>query len=492
TSYGIKIDDQATAGAFSIYTGTGLVQFGDDVTMTDDLHVESVITSNYQIDLNPVTKIATTGEVTVALAGVGAGNVDVGLHYYNVTYYTALGETEFHTKSSNSNATTTAGNGQVDITFPVSSDPRVIGRKIYRTAAGANYYTGNLLLATIADNTTTTYRDNIADSGRTGTTKYFHENTTHKAISYDGVTMMSATADNTVFGANNATTLFAETAETAKLTCFGQGNLGKLTTGTNPTALGYSCFANLTSGGDNIGIGNTVGNAITTGAYNVLIGRNVLNGQNAGSAIAIGYMVGGASTTGVASGNVFIGTTSAYLTNGATYCTFIGHRTGYNVTTSDYSIIIGAWCDLPSATANGQLNIGCVIFGTGMYDTNADSSAPHTVGKIGILNNAPLSTLDIGGSTGLLISNKTATFTADVAATVYICDATGGAIIANLPTVASAANRIYTFKRINAGANNITVTPNGAQTIDGAAALATVNQYDTIRIIAGATEWHVI
>jgi hypothetical protein len=52
-------------------------------------------------------------------------------------------------------------NGQVSLTAIPTGSSNVTSRKLYRTAAAGSAY---LLLATIANNTATTYTDNIADS----------------------------------------------------------------------------------------------------------------------------------------------------------------------------------------------------------------------------------------------------------------------------------------------------------------------------------------
>lgn len=96
---------------------------------------------------------------TVALAGLGAGNVDTGAHRYKVTFVTADGETEGGEASAA--VTTTAGNGQVSVSAIPIGGAAVTSRKLYRTTAGGSTYK---LLATIANNTATTYADNIADS----------------------------------------------------------------------------------------------------------------------------------------------------------------------------------------------------------------------------------------------------------------------------------------------------------------------------------------
>lgn len=101
------------------------------------------------------------GVLTCALAGVGAGNVDNGAHRYTVTFVTADGETQAGDISASVTVTDKTINGKMALSAIPLGGSLVTSRKIYRTAAAGTTY---LLLATIADNTTTTYTDNIADS----------------------------------------------------------------------------------------------------------------------------------------------------------------------------------------------------------------------------------------------------------------------------------------------------------------------------------------
>lgn len=101
------------------------------------------------------------GAPTVALAGGGAGNVDNGAHRYRVTFVTADGETDGGVVSSAVTVADKTANGKVAVSAIPTGGSVVTSRKLYRTQAGGSAY---LLLATIADNTTTTYTDNIADA----------------------------------------------------------------------------------------------------------------------------------------------------------------------------------------------------------------------------------------------------------------------------------------------------------------------------------------
>lgn len=99
---------------------------------------------------------------TVALVSPAApGNVDNGDHRYRVTFVTADGETDGGVISGIVTVADKAVNGKVLVSAIPLGGSAVTARKLYRTTAGGTAY---FLLATVADNTTTTYTDNIADA----------------------------------------------------------------------------------------------------------------------------------------------------------------------------------------------------------------------------------------------------------------------------------------------------------------------------------------
>lgn len=99
---------------------------------------------------------------TVALVSPAvAGNVDNGAHRYLVTFVTADGETQAGTPSAAVTVADKTVNGKVLVSAIPLGGAAVTARKLYRTLAGGSTY---LLLATIADNSTATYADNLADS----------------------------------------------------------------------------------------------------------------------------------------------------------------------------------------------------------------------------------------------------------------------------------------------------------------------------------------
>ncbi len=75
---------------------------------------------------------------------------------------------------------------------------------------------------------------------------------------------------------------------------------------------------------------------------------------------------------------------------------------------------------------------------------------------------------------------------------LIVADATGGAITMTLPPAAIVPGRIYTFKRINSGANAVVIDPSGAETIDGAATYTLSAQWNSVTIMNNGIAWFII
>lgn len=99
---------------------------------------------------------------TVALASpVAPGNVDNGAHRYRLTFVTSDGETNGGDVTAPITVVDKTINGHIVVSNIKPGGALVTARRIYRTKAGLDVF---YLVATIADNTTTTYNDNIADA----------------------------------------------------------------------------------------------------------------------------------------------------------------------------------------------------------------------------------------------------------------------------------------------------------------------------------------
>lgn len=206
--YGLFISSQTVGSAlnYAIYTNTGPLRFGDKIIHASGVKVTSetdstaglqwgnaaaatimrMDTTNGRLGLASIGTggagapaqllnltrghirfdvLSSPTAATAALAGLGAGNLSNGAYSYKVSLVAASGETTPGTVSNTVTVTDAATDGQISLTaIPTSTDTSVTSRKIYRTMAGGTLY---YLLATIADNTTTTYTDNIADASLT-------------------------------------------------------------------------------------------------------------------------------------------------------------------------------------------------------------------------------------------------------------------------------------------------------------------------------------
>jgi len=72
---------------------------------------------------------------------------------------------------------------------------------------------------------------------------------------------------------------------------------------------------------------------------------------------------------------------------------------------------------------------------------------------------------------------------------LIIADAAGGAITMTLPPAALVPGRIYAFKRINAGANQVIIDGYASETIDGATTHALTPQWNSLIIMTNGVAW---
>ncbi|HXH17853.1 MAG TPA: hypothetical protein VNJ07_02130 [Chitinophagales bacterium] len=75
---------------------------------------------------------------------------------------------------------------------------------------------------------------------------------------------------------------------------------------------------------------------------------------------------------------------------------------------------------------------------------------------------------------------------------IILVDAASGNVTVNLPAVASSNGRIYIIKRLDGSMNSVTIDPNGAEQVDGAATASLAAQYDFVKVFCDGTQWLVI
>ena len=180
---------------------------------------------------------------------------------------------------------------------------------------------------------------------------------------------------------------------------------------------GSFALGNNVDGYRTIAIGDLAGNSFNTGFSNVFIGNDAANNLSTTSgSVVIGDLAVGANYGGTSGGDmVVIGTRAGYRiesggNNGVLIGAFagenvttgggnilMGYRAGDNITDGYGNIVIGYEIDTPSASAFQTLNIGNLLFGTGIDGTGTTTSS----GNIGIGTSTPVSKLSVIGDVSI-------------------------------------------------------------------------------------------
>lgn len=90
------------------------------------------------------------------------------------------------------------------------------------------------------------------------------------------------------------------------------------------------------------------------------------------------------------------------------------------------------------------------------------------------------------------LSTKTAAYTLTSTDSVILADATSGAFANTLPTAVGISGRQYTIKRINGGANTVTVGTTSSQTIDGASTKTLGAQWSAVTVVSDGANWQIV
>ncbi len=145
--------------------------------------------------------------------------------------------------------------------------------------------------------------------------------------------------------------------------------------------MGYEALRFNTTGSSNVAVGQSALENNTTGSFNTALGSyNALYGNTTGSDnFAVGYYALGDNTTG-------------------SYNIGLGYQSAETLTTGSYNIALGSNVGFASTTGSQQLNVGDVLYGTGMYNGGSVSATPVSGAKIGIGTSSPNSILEVSAS----------------------------------------------------------------------------------------------
>lgn len=396
----------------SVGIGTTLPNSRLDVQGTTAAHG---VSTNIGYNVTTVTAPVLNQASVVVSAG---GNMTPGTHHFKVTYYNAFGGTE---GSNTITAVTDTINKTVTFDLPVSTNPTVIGRRIYKSIVPQNASYGTLI-ATVANNTATSFTyssiDPIPNPVNTNpvaaipnlTSNYFTKDGTrsfvisnslvsvgpfinsnlvagpnvalttgnafNSGISIANNVTIGSASPNLTTGAGNVVVGYDALAlgTTASYNiAIGQFALNKTQTSERHVAVGYSALNNVTSGQYNVGIGMLSGNNITTGSNNTFLGS-----------IAGSTFTGNSALTSV-SNSIFVGYNSAAFANSSSYETVIGVSIaglGNNTTR------IGSGSNTNQTHLDGRLTVGNTL-----YDANT------TARIVGLNNTASTYALVVTNST---------------------------------------------------------------------------------------------
>lgn len=199
----------------------------------------------------------------------------------------------------------------------------------------------------------------------------------NSAFGEDALQNATTTSDNTAagFGALNGNTNGNYTITGNDDAAVGEDALQNYITNNNSTAMGFKSINNASSSNDNTAFGyqamqgNTSGNLTISGNQNTVIGENSLQNYIAASSNStLGFDAGNNVSSG--SNNIIIGADPSKLNT---------------LSTGSNNIILGFGTSATTSSATNSLNIGNILYGTGL----TSGSAASTNAAIGIGTSTP-------------------------------------------------------------------------------------------------------
>jgi len=102
-----------------------------------------------------------------------------------------------------------------------------------------------------------------------------------------------------------------------------------------------------------------------------------------------------------------------------------------------------------------------------------------------------LNTLTTAGEKKAIVT-KNSNYAATATDQIILCDATAGAFTVTLPTAIGNNGQQYTFKKIDATTNGITINTSASQTIDGNASNVLSTQNASVTLSSDGANWKII
>ena len=342
------------------------------------------------------------GYVPAASGAVGAGGL---LAVNNLSDVVSAGAARTNL-GLRSLATLNAGSG-----LAASGTDLVVSLSLQNVVSALGYQpVSSSALALSVTDLTDAYTSNSSVFIGSGTVTSGSINTNNTALGVKAMASLTTGSENVAVGHESLFSIASGYANTA----VGWVALRSNTIGGNNTAIGNESLSNSVDGYSNTAVGTFSMIDNVSGSSNVAIGDSALSDNKSGNDnTGVGTVAGYSNRTG--SRNTFVGTGAAYGANGlsnVSNTTIIGYRAGYgirtgannnillgyqagdNITTGAKNIVIGYNIDTTTPTISDTLNIGNLIFGTGLDGQGTTISS----GNIGIGTPTPYSTLHVEGA----------------------------------------------------------------------------------------------
>lgn len=254
------------------------------------------------------------------VSAAGDPGVLSGTYYYSCTFVTALGETAPWPGTA---VPVTVAARRINLSGIPIGPSGVIARRIYRTKAASPDPKDYYLVATIADNVTTGFVDNVADAALGPPVSWASSNRgVIQAAGGDPVLRFSDTS--TSYGLRNGG------AKGYANVAVGNNAMEKTTSGRRNIGVGVYALQNLTIGQCNTAMGTHAGNGLIDSEHNAFYGYAAggLTAAPRNFNVALGSQAftGGGTQTGA--GNVAIGYRALFAINSADQVIGIGFFAG--------------------------------------------------------------------------------------------------------------------------------------------------------------------
>ena len=275
--------------------------------------------------------------------------------------------------------------------------------------------------------------------------------------------------------------------------CFGRMIMTSGSESDNNTIMGSAAGTPISGGNDNCLFGFQAGNSITSGDQNVSIGSGSDVTATNGNQIAIGYQAVTTAANQIMLGNhrntdmtLDAPPITVKQTSTSGFGISLEHEGSSNVIAALGEDGDGGWLNLSKA---GTTEVKLLCSGSSFVGN--DTSRNFGVGLA-----SPTSNFHSAGTNAYAItaggSLITSSHTVGTHSTM-LYNASGGDITATLPAASGVSGRVYTFKLVTKGGNDLIIASNGSETIDGSTSNYTVDtEKEAITIQSDGVGWQII